>query len=59
MKKFIFTANVIVIISLVPAVIFGYLHNNVKTNNTSNTEIAIDVNNHKEEGLSVRLVKTF
>ena len=60
MKKFIFTANVIAIIALVPAVIFGYLHNETPgTDKKASTEIVNDVTNGQDDGSSIHLVKTF
>lgn len=59
MKKFIVTANFIAIIALVPAVIVGYLHNDTKKDNKNNTEMVKDVNNSPEEGITLRLIKTF
>lgn len=60
MKKLIFTANMIAIIALVPALVFGYLHNdnNAKDNKT-NTETAKDVTNGQEDGTTIHLVKSF
>ena len=60
MKKFIFTANMIAIIALVPALVFGYLHNDNKSNdNKANTETAKDVTNGQEDGTTIHLVKIF
>jgi len=61
MKKFIFTANMIAIIALVPAVVFGYLHNNNQSKqNKANTEIATDVTNgQNDDGTIIHLVKSF
>jgi hypothetical protein len=59
MKKFIVTLNFIAIIALVPAVIVGYLHNDSKKDSKNETELAKDVNNSTEEGLTLRLIKTF
>ncbi|MES2004086.1 MAG: hypothetical protein V4450_06160 [Bacteroidota bacterium] len=60
MKKFIFTANVIAIMALVPAIVFGYLHNDGKhTENKSNTEQAKDVKNGQDDGSTLHLVRTF
>lgn len=60
MKKFIFTANVIAIILMVPAVLFGYLHN------SGTKETAAQENTVKGEPVSGQtatsifgLVKTF
>jgi hypothetical protein len=58
MKKFIFTANVIAIIALVPAVIFGYLHNSSPKERT-HTEISKDVTNGQDDGSTLHLVRTF
>lgn len=58
MKKFIFTANVIALVALVPAVIFGYLHNNNSTSNDKNkTEVVKEVTNGYEESNPVFMVK--
>ena len=60
MKKFIFTANVIAIVALVPAVIFGYLSNdNAKDNKAKTEEVAKDVKTGQDEFSILRLVKTF
>ncbi len=60
MKKFIFTANMIAIIALVPALVFGYLHNDNKaSDNKTNTETAKDVTNGQEDGTTIHLVKSF
>ena len=58
MKKFIFTANVIAIIALVPAVIFGYLHNNNSaSDNTNKTEVVKETSNGYEESTPLFMVK--
>ena len=60
MKKFIFTANMIAIIALVPALVFGYLHNDKNTKDTkANTETAKDVTNGQDDGITIHLVKSF
>ena len=60
MKKLIFTANMIAIIALVPALVFGYLHNdNNAKDNKVNTETAKDVTNGQEDGTTIHLVKSF
>lgn len=61
MKKYIFTANVIVLVALVPAIFIGYLHNDSsKTENKENTEIVKEVNTGNTEGISLlNLVKNF
>ena len=60
MKKFIFTANVIAIVALVPAVIFGYLSNDKNAENKkAQTEVAKDVKTGQDEFSILRLVKTF
>ncbi len=60
MKKFIFAANVFLIIALVPAIVFGYLQNNTQTNDQKqNTEYVKDASNGQNEGFTLRLVKSF
>jgi len=60
MKKFIFTANVIAIISVVPAVLFGYLRSNTQATNTKqNTEVVKDVTNGQDDGITLHLVKSY
>jgi len=59
MKKFIFTANVIAILFLVPATIVGYLHEDQKETKAVTGEVAKKSNNGLEYGNIVRLVKTF
>ncbi len=61
MKKLIFTANMIAIIALVPALVFGYLHNNGQSKqNKANTEMATDVaNGQNDDGTILHLVKSF
>lgn len=60
MRKFIFTANVIALIALVPAVLIGYLHNDtVSTENQPTTEIGKDVTNGNDDGSTFHLVKSF
>jgi len=59
MKKFLFTAYVVAIVALVPAVIVGYLHNENPKDTKDNTEIAKDVKNGSDDGSILRLVKTF
>jgi len=60
MRKFIFTANVIALIALVPAVLFGYLHSTaVSTNAKQNIEIVKDVTNGQDEGITLHMVKSF
>jgi hypothetical protein len=60
MKKFIFTANVIALLLLVPAVLVGYLHNSqtgIETKAISG-EVAKQATNSTEVGNLLRLVKT-
>ncbi len=61
MRKLIFTANVIALIALVPAILFGYL--NTQTNSTETkptTEVVSkDVTNGQDDGSVLRLVKSF
>lgn len=62
MKKLIFTANVIALIALVPAVLFGYLHSTTTTVGTDakqNIEMVKDVTNGQEEGITLHMVKSF
>lgn len=60
MKKFIFAANVIAIIAMVPAVLFGYLHSNTQgTDTKQNTEIVKDVNNRQDDGFTLHLIKSY
>jgi len=60
MRKFIFTANVIALIALVPAVLFGYLHTDTAPTETKPaTEIAKDVTNGQDNGSIFQLVKSF
>ena len=61
MKKFIFTANVIAVIALVPAVLIGYLHtgNTASTDSKPATEIVKDVTNGQDDGTIFNLVKSF
>lgn len=58
MKKFFFTAYVIAAIALVPAIVFGYLHNNSQSEKPA-TEMASDVTNGQESSSILRLVKSF
>jgi hypothetical protein len=58
MKKLFFSAYVIVAIALVPAVVFGYLHNNGSSNKQS-IELAKDVVSSQESSSILRLVKSF
>jgi hypothetical protein len=60
MKKFIFTANVIAIVALVPAIFLGYLRNDtVNKDKKVNTEVAKDVTHGQEDATSINLIKTF
>lgn len=61
MRKFIFTANVIAIIMLVPAVLLGYLNTTAAGNETQQaTEVvAKDVTNGQDDGSILHLVKAF
>ena len=60
MKKFIFTANVIAIVALVPAVLFGYLHSNTTdVPAKQSTEVVSDVTNGQDNGSILRIVKSF
>lgn len=60
MKKFIFIANLAILLVLIPAVMIGYLHNNTaEKDNSSKTVIAKDTDNGQAEAVSVFFVKTF
>lgn len=60
MKKFIFTIYMIFLVTLVPAVIFAYLHSDNSTkNNKANTEISKEISNGHEDADLLHLVKTF
>lgn len=60
MKKFIFIANFIVLLVLVPAVMIGYLHNNsAEKDNSEKTMLVKDTDNGQPEAISVFFVKTF
>ena len=61
MKKYIFTANVIALVALIPAIFIGYLHNEgTKTENKENTKIVKEASTGNTEGISLlRLVKSF
>jgi hypothetical protein len=58
MKKFLFTTYVIFLMALVPAIVFGYLHNNTG-NQKANTETSKEASNNQSEERSLQLVKTF
>jgi hypothetical protein len=60
MKKFIFTANVIALIALVPAIFIGYLHTDTpNSKNENKSEIVKEVTNGHDEKASVFMVKLF
>lgn len=60
MKKFLFTAYMIFLVTLVPAVIFAYLHSdNSGKNNKTNTEISKEISNSGDDAGMLHLVKTF
>lgn len=60
MRKFIFTANIIALIALVPAVLFGYLHAGTDSETIKPaTEITTDVTNGQDDGSLFHLVKAF
>jgi hypothetical protein len=61
MKKFIFTANLIALIALVPAVIVGYLHNNDNQSeaNKDKTVIVRETSNRNDDGTTLHMVRTF
>ncbi len=60
MKKFLFAAYMIFLVTLVPAVIFAYLHSdNSGKNNKTNTEISKEISNGREDADLLHLVKTF
>jgi hypothetical protein len=58
MKKFFFTAYVIAAIALVPAIVFGYLHQNAAPE-TQSTEMVNDVINSQESSSILGIVKSF
>ena len=58
MKKFIFSASVILLIALVPGVLFGYLYNS-NTQNKPATETVSDVTNGQEGSSIIGMVKSF
>lgn len=58
MKKFIFSASVILLMAMVPAVLVGYLHNT--DNQKAATETAGDVSSNSQDNSTlIRLVKSF
>ena len=61
MKKFIFTANVIAILFLVPAVLVGYLNTNsdAPAQKVTGDVVAKQTKTTIDFGNIVRLVKTF
>ena len=61
MRKFIFTANVIALMALVPAIVFGYLHasSGATENKTDKEVIARDVTNGQDDGSTFHLLKSF
>ncbi len=59
MKKFIFTANVIALLFLVPAVLFGYLNNSSNKETKAATEVASEPVNSQDNSSILRLVKSF
>lgn len=60
MKKFIFIANLAILLVLIPAVMIGYLHSNTaEKDNGSKTVTAKDTENGQAESVSVFFVKTF
>ena len=61
MKKFIFTANVIALLLLVPAVLVGYLHNNQtgSAGKADNQEMTKQSNSNPETGNLLRIVKSY
>lgn len=59
MKKFIFTANLIALMALVPAVVIGYLHSDASKNEKARTEVVKEANHGQDDGASIYLVKTF
>ena len=60
MKKFIFTANMIAIIALVPALLVGYLHNDGQSKaSKAATETTKDISNSQDDGTTINLVKSF
>lgn len=60
MKKFIFIANLVILLILVPAVMIGYLHSNTaEKGNNEKTTLVKDTENGQPEAISVFFVKTF
>ncbi|NCI47032.1 hypothetical protein [Sediminibacterium soli] len=57
MKKFLFPANVIAVLILVPALVFGYLHYQAKAEKEA-TETAAEPLNHESSSI-ITLVKSF
>lgn len=60
MKKHIFTANLIALMILVPAVIVGYLKNEgPKDSSKESVEIVKDASAHRDDVSILQLVRTF
>jgi hypothetical protein len=60
MKKFIFTANVIAIIALVPAVVIGYLHNNDRNDDAKDKTVLVrEATDRNDDGTTLHMVRTF
>ncbi len=61
MKKILFTANLIAMLVLIPAVMVGYMHSQTPATgkSTTSTETVKDVTNGQEDGISISLVKSF
>lgn len=58
MKKFIFTACMIALSAMIPAVFIGYLHNDA-ANDNQKTETAKEVTNGQDETTTLRMIRTF
>ncbi|MBV9987351.1 MAG: hypothetical protein JO301_06710 [Chitinophagaceae bacterium] len=58
MKKFIFSASVIALMAMVPAVLVGYLHGNTNDSKPA-TETVSDVAPAHESSSIIGLVKSF
>ncbi len=60
MKKFLFAAQVFLIMAMVPAAVYAYLHTNDQNQEKGqHTEMARDVTNGQESANSFSLVKLF
>lgn len=57
MKKFLFAAQLFLVLAMVPAAVYAYLHTN-SDENTKNA-MAKEVTNGQEDAATVSLVKLF